>query len=72
MRNIVQVFYQGELIQESTGWISSKNLPDGAFVHDTRRGITNRWYRVSRAAGGIPINLSDVPKELLALQLILP
>lgn len=66
---LVTVFYAGQLHEEADKWIPVHTIPDGAYVlNQNKAGAT--WY-VIRYGGATPINLSDVPKELRLLLLII-
>lgn len=61
------IFLNGALYCETEDLLRLSELPEGAYVFSI---YTKNWYHV-RFSGGVPINLSDVPKELRLLQMVL-
>lgn len=61
------VFRNGSLLSEEVGPIFFSTLPDDSYVYSCG---TKQWYHV-RFRNGMPINLSDVPKELRLLQMVM-
>jgi hypothetical protein len=59
-------YLNNEVIKDTDKFIYFSDLPEGAYVY---KEVTKAWYHV-RFRNGMPINLSDVPKELRLLRLI--
>lgn len=57
------VFNKGKLFGDYPDWQRAHTLPQLYYVHWTTGDGGQCWYRVVNA-NAIPLNLSDVPKEL--------
>jgi len=65
---LVTVFYANRVYEESDLWIPTRDLPDGAFIYVN--GPNAYWHLVQQASSHL-INLSDVPKELRTIVLLM-
>lgn len=64
------VFHSGAIVMEGDRWIGSHRWPAGAYARTQQNGGSALWY-VKRHHSARPINLSDLPKDVRLIMLLL-